>query len=258
MTPPVIIPAAGLGTRLADLAAGQSKEMLPLAGQPLLLGALLEAAHAGAAEVAVVIAPRKVDLCRWLSEVGPDQPFRLRVVEQTEPLGVVDAVARARRALGHPTAWAVLFPDHVHLPGQTGLRQVLEAGAGTRATHALGLVRVTSDSAGRTGGSAHVALDAEGEALRPIHRLWAAPHTPGAIHTALAHVQDLAFADAVQRATPPGASADSVHAQVLDAEARAGRLFGVLLDGALLDTGIPAGYRDAVRRFDSGAARWGW
>ncbi|MBI5706352.1 MAG: NTP transferase domain-containing protein [Armatimonadetes bacterium] len=57
-----IIPAAGLGTRMRALTGGAPKELLPVAGKPVLRHVIEEALAAGAEEVVVVSGPSKSEL----------------------------------------------------------------------------------------------------------------------------------------------------------------------------------------------------
>ena len=57
-----ILPAAGLGTRMAHLTGGGSKEMLKVKGLPVIMLAILEAREAGADRIIVVSSASKPDL----------------------------------------------------------------------------------------------------------------------------------------------------------------------------------------------------
>ncbi|HJP61024.1 MAG TPA: sugar phosphate nucleotidyltransferase, partial [Gemmatimonadaceae bacterium] len=57
-----IIPCGGKGTRMAALTGGAAKELMPVAGKPLLLWVLSECAASGIEEVLVVAAPHKQDV----------------------------------------------------------------------------------------------------------------------------------------------------------------------------------------------------
>ena len=65
----VIIPAAGLGTRLSPLTLGTAKELLPLGAYPALTASLLEARAANAHEIVVVTSADKPQLARFFAEL---------------------------------------------------------------------------------------------------------------------------------------------------------------------------------------------
>lgn len=129
----VVIPAAGLGVRMrgADLPPETPKELLPLAGRPLICHALDEALLAGMRRAVVVIRRGKEDLRRlvedpaWARGRWPGAHENLerarRRLEfsfpvQKRPRGEADAMLLAEAVAGGPLA--VIYPDNVpHPPG---------------------------------------------------------------------------------------------------------------------------------------------
>ncbi|HKR07983.1 MAG TPA: sugar phosphate nucleotidyltransferase, partial [Gemmatimonadaceae bacterium] len=89
-----IVPCGGKGTRMAALTGGQAKELMPVAGKPLLLWVLAECAASGIDEVLVVAAPHKQDLIAVARDAAdkPDMPPRIETVIQHEPRGLADAI----------------------------------------------------------------------------------------------------------------------------------------------------------------------
>ncbi len=259
-----VIPAAGLGTRLRPLTATTPKELLPLGAShaqgdagalPAIAGALLEAQAAGIERVAVVISPRKEALRAWL-ESGPFGALEIHIALQPEPLGVLDAVARGLALLNDPEAFAVLYPDYLHLPDQRALSQLaLHAPEGDAVV--FGLTEVTEASAARSGLTARAITAPLAGPLRRIVALEATGALePGAVHTTFAELRGPCYAAALDRTLHGASPRDGVHLEVLGELARRGLLFGVMLDGDILDLGVMAGYEDAARRFEAGAARW--
>jgi UTP-glucose-1-phosphate uridylyltransferase len=242
----VIIPAAGLGTRLRPLTDTCAKEMLPLGGRPLLVASLLEALAANVSRVVVVVSPAKQSLLHWLTAHTP-AGLTVDVAVQPEPRGVLDAVARGA-ALLPAGPYAVLYPDYVHLPDQTGLAQLLRHADPTRGS--LFAVHTLDDArAHRFGATARVTCDVS-------HRITAVAATPSphgtATHTVFAEVRG----EAHLRALAAGPLDDGRVLPLLQELARAGQLHGLPLTGEVLDLGVRAGYDDAVERFTSGTARW--
>jgi len=89
-----IIPAAGLGKRMASITGGKPKELLPLGRKTVLERIIDEALHAGVDEVIVISSPAKPEIETAIGEWSKKQfrEARLRVVYQTEPRGWADAV----------------------------------------------------------------------------------------------------------------------------------------------------------------------
>lgn len=150
-----VIPAGGRGTRLLPLTRPVPKELLPVWKRPVLDYAIEEAAAAGIERIIIITAPGKESLQahfadpRWLRAYNggalPDS-FTVEFVEQSEPLGLGDAVRRGARP-GEPLA--VLLPDEL-LIGPNCLAQLL----GCRERHggsAIAVKRVPRSDVSRYG-----------------------------------------------------------------------------------------------------------
>ncbi len=141
-----ILPVAGLGTRFLPATKAVPKEMLPVAGRPLVQYAVQEALDSGIERVVLVAAPgrdlalrhfaRDQELEAALAARGRSQAQaevrmlatfgeRLTAIEQAEPLGLGHAVGCATRALG-PGPYAVILPDDLVLGHAPCLRQLLD------------------------------------------------------------------------------------------------------------------------------------
>lgn len=105
----VIIPAAGLGTRVASTGLDIPKELLPLGGKPLIAHALAEAARAGFEGAIVVVSPAKRQLHEFLAR--EELPIPVEIVIQPQAKGIGDAVRRSWP--GEPVG--VLLPDDIVL-----------------------------------------------------------------------------------------------------------------------------------------------
>jgi UTP--glucose-1-phosphate uridylyltransferase len=125
-----VIPAAGFGTRMLPATKAVPKEMLPVAGKPLIQYAVEEAAASGIETVILVTRNHKsliqshftrdhelesflegrhlkaaAELVRRLTEL-----VDLRYVEQKKPLGLAHAIGCARSLVG-AEPFVVLLPD---------------------------------------------------------------------------------------------------------------------------------------------------
>jgi UTP--glucose-1-phosphate uridylyltransferase len=142
----VVIPAAGLGTRMLPVTKVVSKEMLPICGKPLIQYAVEEAAASGLEEVILVIRPphsqvadyfapapqleallaerhrrRELQTVRALSSL-----IRISVVPQAVQRGLGDAVLCARDAVGNEP-FALFLPDAVIDSRRPVLAQLISA-----------------------------------------------------------------------------------------------------------------------------------
>jgi UTP--glucose-1-phosphate uridylyltransferase len=121
-----VIPAAGLGTRMSPLTNGAPKEMLPVAGRPMIHHVVQEAVDAGILEICIVIRDGKEAIRRYFeyndSEVGKvDRAVeklrnRCRIVfaYQAKPRGVGDAILCAKNFVGDDR-FALLIPDQLFI-----------------------------------------------------------------------------------------------------------------------------------------------
>ena len=120
-----IIPAAGLGTRMSPLTNGAPKEMLPVAGRPMIHHVVQEAADAGIVEICIVIRNGKEAIRRYFeydAEVGKLDPAveklqsRCRIVftYQAKPRGIGDAILCAKDFVGDD-CFALLIPDQLFI-----------------------------------------------------------------------------------------------------------------------------------------------
>jgi len=141
-----VIPAAGFGTRMLPATKAVSKEMLPVAGKPLIQYAVEEAASSGIETVILVVRDHKslirshfarnlelesflggrrlsasIELIRNLAKL-----VDLRYVEQRNPLGLANAISCARSLVGEEP-FAVLLPDVIMVSTEAVTSQLIKA-----------------------------------------------------------------------------------------------------------------------------------
>ena len=131
-----IIPAAGMGTRVQEITQGLPKEMLPIAGRPMISYAIQEAALSGLEELSIIINKHKATLRRYLESAdltkdirsGPQGPAMtlpcLTFIEQPMPLGSGEAIYRARELIGEEP-FALMMPDFVLFGDTPALKQLI-------------------------------------------------------------------------------------------------------------------------------------
>lgn len=97
-----VIPAAGRGSRMGEAAGGIPKALLEVGGRPLLAW-LVDALGTLVTGVCVVVDGAADAEARFREALRPFEPCRrLGLVVQAEPLGVGDAVLRAREVVQGP------------------------------------------------------------------------------------------------------------------------------------------------------------
>ena len=141
----VVIPVAGLGTRMLPASRATPKVLLPLVDRPLIHRAVEEAVACGISQVIIVTGPGQEALegyftpapeleARLGDRIRPLLELRERAafsyVLQEEQLGLGHAVGVARQAVGDKP-FAVMLPDDVIVGQPPPMRRLLEA-AGQR------------------------------------------------------------------------------------------------------------------------------
>jgi UTP--glucose-1-phosphate uridylyltransferase len=141
-----VIPAAGFGTRMLPATKVLPKEMLPVAGKPLIQYAIEEAAASGIETVILVVRNRKSLIKsyfdsdpaleiflreRQLTAVADDirrltELVDLQYVEQRRPLGLANAICCAR-PLVDEESFAVLLPDVIMVSDEPVTHQLTRA-----------------------------------------------------------------------------------------------------------------------------------
>ena len=120
-----LVLAGGEGSRLRPLTHTQAKQLIPIAGQPILFHALDAIADAGIHEVGIVIGQTGPEV---RTAVGDGSAWDLRVtyVEQEAPLGIAHAVMTAADFVrGEP--FLLYLGDNVLLEGVTRFVRTFEA-----------------------------------------------------------------------------------------------------------------------------------
>jgi CTP:molybdopterin cytidylyltransferase MocA len=115
VTPPAVVIAAGLGTRLRPLTERYAKSVLPIGGVPVLASLLRELAAAGCPRATVVVG-HLAEQVEWLAGDGSGFGLEVRYARQAAPDGSLDAVLAAS-----PSApYLVLGADVRYSPGDVG------------------------------------------------------------------------------------------------------------------------------------------
>ena len=124
------------------------------------------------------------------------------------------------------------------------------------ASTAMALKSVTQERSLRSGRTAFALTRQIDGPLHRILRLEARDAEPGAIHTTFAEIRGRIHTEATAQILGDAAPHDGINLEVFNEVARREALYGVMIDGPVLDLGVMKGYRDAKARFESGQARW--
>ena len=160
----LVIPAAGLGTRMKSVDPNLPKELLPIASKPAIQYAIEEGIDAGVDRIVIIISRKKEIIRERLSKL----PLPITFLYQEEPQGESDAIALAEPIVGnHPLA--IIYPDNLYFPAPGALRLLQEVYT-QYDTDVIALGTVTQTNAMATGNSGRVDLNHEGGDLYRIQR----------------------------------------------------------------------------------------
>jgi UTP--glucose-1-phosphate uridylyltransferase len=140
-----VIPAAGFGTRLLPVTKTVPKEMLPVAGKPVMQYIVEEAVASGITDIIFVTSPNKkaledyfdtnFELEHQLESTGKTEQLQelrrirdmanLAFVRQKEPLGNGHAVLAARHVIGDEP-FAVLWGDDILIGHPPVVKQLVD------------------------------------------------------------------------------------------------------------------------------------
>ena len=133
-----VIPAAGVGSRMLSLSRNQPKELIPIAGKPMIWHVLTEAIDSGIERICIVLSRQKEIIREYVASVqwpqskragqGDRLPSRLEVTFTYQPdqLGLGDALLQARDFVGSDS-FVMMIPDQLMLGSKPVTAQLLEA-----------------------------------------------------------------------------------------------------------------------------------
>lgn len=237
------------------LTGGAPKELVPVAGVPVVERVARECAASGVDALLVVVAPGKDAIRDHLAPLAgaPGLPARIDFVVQPEARGLADAIRHGRAfAAGAPVV--VALPDNLFVGDAPGVAQVVDAWRAT-GTSAVAVVEIHAGEAARRGPTSVFPGTLDGDLFRiariPDKGERGRTFDTGGAPSAFTGVGRYVFLpevfdaiDAVERELPAGAELDDV--PVMQRLLAAGRLVGRRIRGRFLDVGLPQGYEEAT------------
>ena len=243
---------------MATLTAGRAKELMPVAGRPLLLWVLAECAASGIDEVLVVAAPNKQDLIDVARAAAgkPNMPQRIETVIQHEARGLADAIRHGVEFVANDP-FGVALPDNLFVADTPALKQLIDTHHST-GKNVVAMVELFPDDAERAGPTAIYPGAMEGDLFHisgvpskgsrgSTFDLKGAPSGVTAVGRYVFLSRELFPAiEEVERGLTEGAELDDV--PVLALLLARERLIGRRIVGDFLDVGLPVGYQGANKR----------
>jgi UTP--glucose-1-phosphate uridylyltransferase len=245
---------------MASLTGGTAKELVSVAGVPLLERVMAECAASGITDLLVVAAPDKADVVEVAKAAAgrSGMPRRVEIVIQPEARGLADAI-RLGKDFSADESFGVALPDNLFLADVPALRQVIETQQRT-GKNVVATVEIFPESAGRAGPTAIYPGKLVGDEFQisgiPSKGARSSTFDLGGMRSAFTGVgryvflpEVFAVIDEVEKQLAPGAELDDV--PVLSLLLARGRLTGRRIVGHFLDVGFPVGYHDANERLAS-------
>jgi UTP-glucose-1-phosphate uridylyltransferase len=239
---------------MSSLTNGGAKELLPVAGVPLVLRVMEECAASGVRDVFIVSAPGKDDLNETVQAAAGSRrmPARVHLVTQENPRGLADAISLGRDFVAGDT-FGVALPDNLFLGDGPALSQLFTVHERT-GKNVVAIVELAAANRARYGPTAifpgHLNGDEYVIESIPDKGPRATTFDLGGATSAFTGVGRYVFLpevfDAIDEAEgnlPSGQELDDI--PVLQLLLGRGRLTGCRIRGDFLDVGLPTGYREA-------------
>lgn len=243
---------------MASLTRGAPKELLEVAGVPVVIRVLEECAKSGVTDALVVIAPEKTELVERLAPLSGTRgmPATIAFATQNEPRGLADAI-RLGRAFSDGSPIAVALPDNLFVGDPPAMKQVIDTHIATGKS-VVAMVEISADDAARRGPTSAYPGHLEGDEY-VIDRISGkgergTTFDTGGRSSAFTGVGRYVFnfdvfnaIDAVERSLPTGAELDDV--PVMQHLLSVGGLTGRRIKGKFFDVGLISGYEEATREY---------
>lgn len=243
---------------MLSISGGMAKELVPIAGEPVLAHVLRECADSGIEQVLVVVSPGKaavVELAKALAG-SAGMPARIDTAVQLQPRGLADAV-RVGRDFAGDEAVAIALPDNLFVDTtEPAVAQVIASYVRER-TNIVGLTEISAEQAATRGPTPIYPGARRGDdfdiASIPTKGAPGSTFSVGGARSAMTGVGRYVFIpaafaviDAVERSLEEGRELDDI--PVMQVMLASGALRGRVLRGTFLDVGLPEGFREASEK----------
>lgn len=266
----LVIPAAGLGTRMLPLSAVGPKELLPLGKWPILFYTIQEALQAGIKEIVLVVSPEKRPFFEHAFSPKPhlihslkasnktqfvedvlklDLGDHLHIVEQTNPAGLGHAVFCAHKVIGQ-NPFCVALPDEYLVPAkEEGELKTLLSIYQSHQKSCISLMKVPKEAVQSYG------IGALGKTLEPdtLFEITAAVEKPQPSNTPsqYAFIGRYIFEETMWgflSELKPGAEGELQLTDAIHQCATSGHLLGHVFQGKRFDVGQLTGYLSCLEK----------
>jgi UTP--glucose-1-phosphate uridylyltransferase len=261
----LIIPAAGVGTRMRTVNPGVPKEMLPIGNKPAIQYAVEEGISAGIKNIIIIISHHK-EIIRQYFE---DKSFRkklypltdkevedfnkkcsLTFLYQKEPLGESDAISYAKD-IASKHSIAIIYPDNLYLPAPRALK-ILKQVYNQYKKDVIGLMKVTDENASGISYSGIVNVEHKQDALFEIKAFlpkksgYFVPRFKEEIRACGIGISGPYLFDYIDRLKDTITEGEFTDFPVRSLILKEKGTLGYLLPGTVFDIGNPEGYKQCL------------
>ena len=263
----LIIPAAGLGTRMRSVNPLLPKEMLEIKGKPAIQYTVAEGFSVGIKTIIIVINRNKESIRRYFEEpqfresIYPQAAAEMaRFTKECEilfryqhqPLGEADAIGLCRDTVGN-SRLAIIYPDNLYAPPPGALRHLLPHFVNT-GKDIIGLTEVTPQNQAGISNAGRVDLQPLGGDLYSINRLLPkgtgpfVPRFPGELRACgITLSSGSHLFDCIEQARESVEQRELTDMPVRTLIMQQQGLLGCRLPGPVFDIGNPLGYERCLQ-----------
>jgi UTP--glucose-1-phosphate uridylyltransferase len=266
----LVIPAAGLGTRMRTVNPDVPKEMLIIGKKPAIQYAVEEGLSAGIKNIVIVINRKKEVIRRYFE----DRTFREKIYPSTDaeaddihskckiiflyqddPVGEADSIDLASSVVGGQ-ALAIIYPDNIYCPAP-GALQILKSVFDRYSHDVAALMTVTDENAEGIGNSGRVTLQPVDQNIYRIEKFHPKghghfiPRFKGELRTCGIAIYGSHLFRYIKSARTYWNEGEFTDSFVRDLMLKEKVLLGCRLPGNVFDIGNPKGYELCQKYFDA-------
>lgn len=249
----LIIPAAGLGTRMRSIDPDLPKEMLPVGDKPAIQYAVDEGISAGIKNIIIIINKQKEIVRRYFEDQKSGTECSFTFLYQKEPLGESDAISYAGDITGSHSA-AVIYPDNLYIPSP-GTLKALKPVFNKYKKDVIALTEVTENNSPGISNAGRVDISLLSdpvftiEKFIPKSRGTFAPRFKGELRACGIYISGPYIFDYIERSRNKYTDGELTDLPVRSLILKERGMLGCRLPGTVFDIGNPSGYKKCLEYF---------
>jgi len=266
----LIIPAAGLGTRMRAVNPDLPKELLPLGYKPAIQYTVEEGFSAGIRNIIIIISKQKEVIRQYFEDKNVRErlyPLAHEEVEeindkcsltflyQKELLGESDAIGYAKDIVGN-NAVAVMYPDNLYMPAP-GAMKILKPVFNKYNTDVIALSNVSEEISQTISNAGRVDIQHLKDDVYHIHKLYTKsmdhfiPRFDGEMRACGAYISGHHIFEYIEKAKAMVKEGEITDTPVRSLVLKEKGLLGCRLPGTVFDIGNPEGYELCLKKIKS-------